>query len=426
MTTIKSKPIKCGLCGYTLPENALACPNCGMNLYINKLIDKIPRAEPNPGPAAVTPRDGQAERHKSEKVPPNDLASKLFPELSVAIANRLDLELEQEEKRQTQPEPAPAKIAPVIKPIPPAAETIIPAIRPVPPAVEPIVPAIKPVPLAAETVVTTPQAYVTLLPAISPVDLRKSSRSHSFSRVWILSALLLAGLVFLFMEYLVKSDQLLALSNAYRNPQNTQIAQGESLRRAESTISAQQNTIIAQQNTLAVQQTRIPDQVDPNLPPLFGPVDGTLVHNIDGLIKTYWANQDSKNFIMSVVMVNPYASTYHPWSTCIRFRRNYTDEYRLTIFSTQQWALTFGQSLAPIASGTLTNLKTGGADSNTVYLDVRDEIALLKLNDLQVAYMDVSTYQEAGDIGIAIGSRKGDEVNGKTTDFKAFELWKVP
>jgi hypothetical protein len=40
--------------------------------------------------------------------------------------------------------------------------------------------------------------------------------------------------------------------------------------------------------------------------------------------------------------------------------------------------------------------------------------------------MDVSAYQEAGDIGIAIGSRQGDEVNGKTTIFKEFTLWKIP
>jgi hypothetical protein len=40
--------------------------------------------------------------------------------------------------------------------------------------------------------------------------------------------------------------------------------------------------------------------------------------------------------------------------------------------------------------------------------------------------MDVSAYQEAGDIGIAIGFRNGDEVDGETTSFKEFTLWKIP
>jgi hypothetical protein len=234
-----------------------------------------------------------------------------------------------------------------------------------------------------------------------------------------LSAILLAGLIFLFLEYLGKSNQLQAVSNDYRNPQSTMIAQDESLRRAESTISAQQNTIVAQ-------QTRLANQIDLDMTLLFGPLDGILIHNNDGLIKTYWAEQDSKNFILNVVLVNPYPSTLHSWDTCIRFRRNYTDEYRLTILSTQQWALTSGLSTEPIAGGTLTNLRTGEGESNTVLLVVRDEIASLKVNDVLVPDMDVSAYQEAGDIGIAIGSRQGDEVNGKTTIFKEFTLWKIP
>jgi hypothetical protein len=271
-----------------------------------------------------------------------------------------------------------------------------------------------------------------LLPATSPTDSRKSPRSLGFSRAWILSAVLLAGSIFLFIEYLGKSNQLRAMSSDYPNPQNTGIAQSESLRQAESTISAQQNTIVAQQTLIAQQNPILAQQTPPANPTnsdmtlLLGPVDGVLVHNNDGLMKSYWAKQDSKNFILNVVLVNPFASTIHSWDTSVRFRRNFTDEYRLTIFSTQKWELTLGLSTEPVASGTLTNLRTAEGESNTIYLDVRDGIASLKVNDVLVPNMDVSAYQEAGDIGIAIGSRKGDEVDGKTTIFKEFMLWKVP
>ncbi len=157
-----------------------------------------------------------------------------------------------------------------------------------------------------------------------------------------------------------------------------------------------------------------------------GPLDGSLGHSNDGLINTYWAGQVSKNFSLSVVLVNPYSAAFHPWDVCVRFRRMYTDEYRLTIFSTQQWTLTLGLSTEPIASGTLTNLKTGEADSNTVSLDVVDGTASLKVNDVLLPGMDVSAYQESGDVGIAIGTQKGDEFEGKSTIFKGFTLWNIP
>lgn len=110
---------------------------------------------------------------------------------------------------------------------------------------------------------------------------------RGFSRVWILSAILLAGLIFLYIEYLGKSNQLQAISSEYQKPQNTIKAQDESIRRAESTILAQQNTILAQ-------QTRLASQIDLDMTLLFGPLDGKLNHNNDGLIKTYWAEQDFK------------------------------------------------------------------------------------------------------------------------------------
>jgi hypothetical protein len=387
----KSNTIKCELCCFELPANATVCPNCGMNLQSNKLNEKKPRAVPSSKPSTVTTRVRKPEGGKTDKALQDEPAPTLFLDLDVASANRLDFELDHGEIRQSQLE-----------------DSLVRNVQ-----------AEEPAPLANETILASSQPYVALLPDTSKAGSLQSPRSHGFSRVWILSAILLAGLIFLFLEYLGKSNQLQAVSNEYRNPQSTMIAQDESLRRAESTISAQQNTIVAQ-------QTRLANQIDLDMTLLFGPLDGILIHNNDGLIKTYWAEQDSKNFILNVVLVNPYPSTFHSWDTCIRFRRNYTDEYRLTILSTEQWELTSGLSTEPIAGGTLTNLRTGEGESNTVLLVVRDEIASLKVNDVLVPDMDVSAYQEAGDIGIAIGSRQGDEVNGKTTIFKEFTLWKIP
>jgi len=398
MTTDNSNIIKCDFCDYALPINATVCPNCGANLSLIKLIEKIPRAEPRPVPSAVPVMVKQPEGYKSDKAYENVLAPGPLPEPSVPSPEPPEFELEHGEIRQSQVE-----------------DSFFRNTREE-----------EPVPVSNETGFPPPQDHVELMTALPQADYVQSSPSHGFSRVWILFAISLAGLIFLSIAYFEKSNQLQVASKDLRNSQNTVVALNQSLGLTPSTISTQQNSISTQQNPILAQQTPPDNQISSDKTLLVGPLDGTLVHNNDGLLKTYWAEQNSENFILNVVLVNPYANTFHPWDTCIRFRRNYTDEYRLTIFSNRQWALTWSLSTEPIASGILTNLKTGEGESNTVLLEVRDSIASLEVNDMLVPNMDVSAYQEAGDVGIAIGSRKGDEVDGKTTVFKEFTLWNIP
>ncbi len=162
------------------------------------------------------------------------------------------------------------------------------------------------------------------------------------------------------MEYLARNYQARADSGTGQEPQATVVALGERISQAESTLSALQNAIAVQQNPTLVQATTVPAaQTELGKTLLLGPLDGALVHSNDGLIKTFWAEQDTKNFILNVVLGNPYSAVFHPWDVCIRFRRVYTDEYRLTIFSTREWTLTYGMSTQPIAGGTLPTLKTG-------------------------------------------------------------------
>jgi len=391
-TTMKnSNTIKCELCCFTLPVNAKVCPNCGMNLVSNKLKEEIPRASPGPKNSAGTTLVKQPKGDRTARRHPDESAPRFLPELAVASINLAEFERDRGGIKQSQLE-----------------DSLVQNVQ-----VEVLDPQV------SEPVIAFPQAYVALIHPISQLDSLHTPLSQRFSRVWILSAVLLAGLILLSLGYFGKSNQLAAMSGDRRNLQTIVLAQDESLRQAESTISAQQNTISAQ-------QTHSASQIDLAGTLLLGPLDGVLIHTNNGLIKTYWADQVSKNFILNVVLVNPYPAAFHSWSTCIRFRRNYTDEYRLTIFSTQKWELVFGLTTQPVASGTLTNLRTGEGGSNTVYLDVRDGIASLKVNDVLVPSMDVSAYQEAGDIGIAIGSRLGDELDGKTTIFKEFMLWEIP
>jgi hypothetical protein len=248
-----------------------------------------------------------------------------------------------------------------------------------------------------------------------------------FLKEWVLPTVIITTVFFFFMEYLTKNYQAHADNGTSQEPQATMAALGERISQAESTLSALQNAIAVQQNPTLAQSTTVPvAQINLAKTLLLGPLDGSLVHSNDGLIQTFWAVQDTKNFILNVVLVNPYSAVFHPWDVCIRFRRVYTDEYRLTIFSTREWTLTYGMSTEPVASGTLATLKTGEAESNSVYLAVVDGVASLKVNDVLVPGMDVSAYQATGDVGIAIGTQKGDEVDGKTTQYKDFTLWNIP
>jgi len=240
-------------------------------------------------------------------------------------------------------------------------------------------------------------------------------------------------LIYLSIVYLAQGKQLQALGAGGNPPSVGSGSQNQGVALAQATISAQQNTILALQSTLTAQQNPLStqpvtpvDQTALNKTLLVGPLDGTLVHKIDGLIKTHWAGQSTENFIFNVTVQNPYSADVHPWDASIRFRRNYLDEYRLTIFSNHQWTLTKGGSTQPVDSGNIANLKTGAGESNTFNLIVQDGIAMLSVNDVHLPGMDVSAYKEPGDVGIAIGTQTGNEIEGKTTVFNDFTLWNIP
>jgi hypothetical protein len=438
MPTDDSTTIKCGLCDFALPANATICPNCGTNLSLVKLIERIPRVGPSLEPPPVKPEIEQPKVARSEKVQRNVAAPKRpapAPAIAPVVASIKKPEVESGNVKVRKPPPdipLPQDLPP---PPPPSSRPAPqPVVQPVPQVLsqEVIEPILQPAP-ALENDFAAPQGYVNLLPAESETSSKKKGHTRGFSWAWVLSAVLLVGLSAVSYLYFKQSNQLRAAGTFPLDTQSSSSIQDESLTQAAGTIAAQQELITAQQNTIIAQQSPIvarptstADQTSQEKTLLVGPVVGMLVHNNDGLLKTYWAGENAKNFILSVVLVNPFPTLYHPWNTSIRFRRVYYDEYRLTIFSSQRWELTLGTSTEPLASGALTNLRMGEKELNSVYLEVRDGSALLKVNGEVVAPIDVSAYQESGDVGVAIGSRAGGEVDGKITYFQEFTLWSIP
>lgn len=486
MTTEKSNKTKCEVCGYALPLNATICPNCGGNLSLIQMIKAIPPVNSIRRPASFPAMVSQPEESNGNAAHPGVSAQKrpvapagvleqrgariigvnhvvLNRKKPAPPARALNLEEDQTNavqqvvpdqrfpavpamafrqegnSKKAMPQVAPD---PVVLPQPPAASSSrLDLVRDqggirLPQIEEPVVrnAALKRlITQAVETVKSNLKSLSSRVSAAYKPRPQRMSWSNRFLKDWVLPTVLISAMFFVFMEYLAKNYEARASGISYQDPQGTMVALGDRVRQAESTILAQQETIYALQSTAAAQPyslpaqaMALPTQIDLSKTLILGPLDGSLGHSNDGLINTYWAGQDSKNFSLYVVLVNPYSALFHPWDMCIRFRRMYTNEYRLTIFSTQQWTLSLGLSTEPIASGTLTNLKTGEAESNAVALDVVDGIASLKVNDVLVPGMDVSAYQESGDVGIAIGTQKGDEVEGKSTIFREFTLWNIP
>lgn len=209
-------------------------------------------------------------------------------------------------------------------------------------------------------------------------------------------------------------------------------AQDLALGQADATFAAQRNTNFALQDTLIAQETLIADQVVLDMTLLFGPKDETLAHRSDGTISNVWTNQDTKNFVLYAVVDNPYASSFHAWGITVRFRRNFNDEYRLSIHSNQKWDLTLQSGSSGtvksevIAGGTLSDLRLEQGEWNTILLVVRNEIASVTINGNFIAYLDVTGYQESGDVGLATGTDRSEVVNGRSTLFHVFTLWGIP
>jgi hypothetical protein len=161
---------------------------------------------------------------------------------------------------------------------------------------------------------------------------------------------------------------------------------------------------------------------------VFGPTSDVLRQNVENTVITFDPGLSLKNFIASIIFVNPYdTSTTGTWDYGILFRNQYrNDQYRLTILSNQSWSLVDAPTWTNVFSRNDKRLTATEGEENTIWLIVVDAKAYLFINGTYIQSLDVSEKLTAGDVSPATGLYYGNKRDRKITRFHNFTVWSLP
>ena len=194
---------------------------------------------------------------------------------------------------------------------------------------------------------------------------------------------------------------------------------------AGTTATAQAQTIATAQVLEAYVEKIIASRVL-----LFGPKSGYLTHNAgDDKIVYELISGNLKNFIVEVRFVNPYSASEGTWDVGIIFRATGNGQFRLVINSDGDWSLyniKEDLSVPAIAEGTIPALDTNPDGSNWIRLICQNGWGVFYVNGTIMDELDLSAWMDPGDIWVATGMLKGDEINGKSTVYQDFTVWSIP
>lgn len=169
------------------------------------------------------------------------------------------------------------------------------------------------------------------------------------------------------------------------------------------------------------------DQPGGNLRPIFGPVQGALIHDDDNLIESYFADINPADFILQAEINNPYAPTTGGWDWGLTFRQvNSDNELRLVIHSDGFWNLNDrrGDEDNFIQEGELSkflNLQETG--SNELLVAALGDQGYFFLNGRFISTLDLASRTEAGDLALGTGFYVDSEHVGAETQFTNFTVW---
>ncbi len=170
---------------------------------------------------------------------------------------------------------------------------------------------------------------------------------------------------------------------------------------------------------------------------VYGPAEGKLAH-IAGQFVYNGANTKLGNFAASAQFFNPYAVSDKNWSYGIMFRRDPLDmnaasvkAYVVYVRSVDRsWVLRKVEKIndkldwSIIARGELPALDVSANGGNTLDIVARDKKLMLFVNSKLVTdALEISAITQKGDVEVVTSVDGGDEWNGKSTDYKNFQVW---
>ncbi len=162
---------------------------------------------------------------------------------------------------------------------------------------------------------------------------------------------------------------------------------------------------------------------------LFGPADGTLLHETNNLIKSDYADISIQNFLLQATFVAPYETAVAGWDFGVTFRQQAAnDELRLVVRSDGAWNLNNRSSDDDnfIQEGDLSNsLTLGKGSTNSILILAVDETGYFFLNGEFIESLDLSSKLAEGDIGLGTGYYTNNQVDGESTDYESFAVWPI-
>ena len=166
--------------------------------------------------------------------------------------------------------------------------------------------------------------------------------------------------------------------------------------------------------------------------PSFGPEDGSIKHEDDGLIDAYGANVSLTDGIIEARFFNPYSSQTGNWSSGFIFRwaPSSPDNIFHTIIVTQagRWhhILRIGDGEHQrLRNGSSTAIATGEYDSNHIRVIAIGGDGALFVNGKFVATLDLSGITDTGRVSAITGYFNDSVVAGKSTQFEDFQITSI-
>ena len=167
----------------------------------------------------------------------------------------------------------------------------------------------------------------------------------------------------------------------------------------------------------------------PGIPPVFGPLDGQMEHQDNGVIENVYSGVNLQNLIVEATLANPYATTTGSWDFGLIFRQLEVDqEYRLVVQSSGDWNLNDRRGVEDVfvhegnASAFL-NLNEGQV--NTIRLIAWQNKGYFFLNGNIAATLDLSGRGDFGDVALGTGFYIENERVGEATPYQGFAVWSL-
>ena len=201
---------------------------------------------------------------------------------------------------------------------------------------------------------------------------------------------------------------------------------------AETDAEATRASLIETRAAEATQSPPTPENVllvnnDKDL--IFGPAEGSLIHEANNLIISDYADVSVQNFMIQANFVTPYDTAVAGWDFGVTFRQVApNNELRLVIRSDGEWNLNNRTEDNDnfVQDGDISaQLNLAAGVGNRIIIIAIDEFGYFFFNGEYIERLNLSDKLVAGDIGIGTGYYTDNQVDGENTAYNAFSIWPI-